>query len=204
MASGIKIDKVIAIDCETSGINFEANRSQCNESVAKNYQAVSWGLVIADADTFEIIDEMYIEVKWNGYSKWDAKAQAVHGLTKEYLEENGVEEEEAVVLILEFIIKHIDVKKPLYFLGHNIMSFDVPFFKDLLHRYGLKNIKIGHRYFDTFALSMGTVKEYDSNTLFERLGYKARDAHNALDDAKYALGVYRKVNKAWNQMLNGK
>ena len=204
MASGIIIDKVIAIDCETSGINFKSNRSECTESVAKNYQAVSWGLVVADAKTFKPIDELYVEVKWNGYSKWDVKAEQVHGLSKEYLEENGVDEEEALVMILEFIMKYVDIKKPLYFLGHNIMSFDIPFFKDLLNRYGIKDVKIGHRYFDTFALSMGTLKEYDSNTLFERVGYKARESHNSLDDAKYALGTYRKIQKAWTQMLKGK
>lgn len=204
MASGIKIHKVFAIDCETSGANFDSNKSQSNDSVAKGYQAVSWGIVVADVETFEPIDELYVEIKWNGYSKWDLKAQNIHGLTKEYLEENGVDEEEAVVMILEFIMKHADIKKPLYFLGHNVMSFDVPFFRDLLFRYGVENVKFGHRYFDTFSLSMGTVKEFDSNTLFSRVGYEDREEHNSLADAKYSLGVYRKVHKAWNQMLKGK
>lgn len=201
MGSGIKIDNIIAMDCETSGINFDANRSESNKSVAAGYQAVSWGLVISNTDHFKPIDELYLEVKWNGYSKWNAKAEEIHGLSKEYLEENGVDEEEALATMLEFIMKHIDIKKPLCFLGHNIMSFDLPFFRDLLYRYEIKNIKFAHRQLDTFSLSVGTVKEYDSETLFQRLGYKARDEHNSLIDAKQALGSYRRINKAWNQML---
>ena len=147
---------------------------------------------------------MYLEIKWNGYSKWDSKAQDVHGLTKDYLEKNGVEEEEALVMMLEFIMKHVDIKKPLYCLGHNVMSFDIPFFRDMLFRYNVEGIKFGHRHFDTFALSMGTVKEHDSNQLFKCVGLKSREEHNSLTDAKYALDTYRRINKAWNQMLEGK
>jgi DNA polymerase III alpha subunit (gram-positive type) len=122
-------------------------------------------------------------------------------MSKEHLEKNGLKEEDALYDMVEFIMKHVDVSKPLYCLGHNLVSFDIPFFKDLLFRHEVVGITFAHRQLDTFALSMGTVQEHDSNTLFSRLGLASRGKHNALDDAKYSLEVYRKINRAWKTML---
>jgi DNA polymerase III alpha subunit (gram-positive type) len=204
MSGGIHIDKILAMDCETSGINWNAGKSHSRDSVAIGQQCVSWGLIISDTATFKPIDEMYVEIKWNGKANWDVKAEKTHGLSREYLEEHGLDEEDAVVDIVEFIMQYIDIKKPIYCLGHNVATFDIPFMRDMLYRQGIKNIKFGHRCFDSFALSMGTVQEFDSNTLFERLGMKERGDHNALEDARNALDSYRLIHKAWNAMLKGK
>lgn len=202
MSSKGEIDKFVALDCETSGLNWAANKSGKNESVAKGYQAVSWGLVISDVKTYKPIDELYVEIKWNGKSHWDSGAEKIHGLSKEYLEEHGMdEEEEAAVEMVEFIMKHIDISNPIYLLGHNVAGFDLPFLKDLFYRYEFEGLKFGHRHFDTFSLSMGTVKQHNSNDLFKKLGLPIREDHNALEDAKYALEVFRRINVAWNKML---
>lgn len=197
----IKMKRIIAMDCETSGMNWNSGKSQYNESIAHGYQAVSWGFVISSPDDFKPIDKLYLEIKWNGTSKWDNKAESIHGLTKEYLEENGVNEEDAVVTILEFFMEYLDITKPLYFLGQNVTTFDVPFFKDLLYRYNIKDIKIGQRHFDTFALAAGTIMKYDSESIFKKLGMKGRGAHNSLQDAENALETYRRINMAWNKMI---
>lgn len=201
MPSGIHIGRVLAMDSETSGLNWKSGHSGCNTSVANGYQAISWGFVVTDTEHYKPIAELYIKIKWNGESQWDMKAEKIHGMSKEYLEKHGVDEEEAVMDILEFLLEHFDVTKPIFVLGHNVGTFDLPFLKDLLFRHAVENIKFGHRCFDTFSLSMGTVKEHDSNTLFERVGLPVRTEHNALDDAKYALEVFRRLNKAWNLML---
>jgi hypothetical protein len=51
---------------------------------------------------------------------------------------------------------------------------------------------------------MGTVKQFDSPTLFNRLGLKDRKTHNSLEDALLSLEVYRRISIAWKQMLKGK
>lgn len=201
MPSGIKIGRIVAMDCETSGINWGAGHSEVNQSIAQGFQAVQWGFVISDTKDYKPIAELELKIKWNGESKWDMKAEAVHGMSKEYLEKHGVDEEEAVMDILEFFMEHLDITKPIFVLGHNAATFDLPFLKDLLYRHGVKKIKFAQRCFDSFSLSMGTIKEHDSNTLFKKIGYKDRDDHNALDDAKMALGAFRLLNKAWTQML---
>ncbi len=201
MPSGIKIDRILAMDCETSGLNWKSGHSECKQNVAEGYQAVQWGFVISDTKDYKPIAELEVKIRWNGESKWDVKAEAVHGMSKEYLEKHGVDEEEAVMDILEFLLEHLDITKPIFVLGHNVGTFDLPFLKDLLYRHGVEKIKFGHRCFDTFSLSMGTIKEHDSNMLFKRLGFADRNDHNALDDAKMALASFRLLNKAWTQML---
>ena len=201
MASGIGIDRILVLDCETSGINWESAHSHCNPNVALGYQSVAWGMVITDPAHYKPIDELYVEIKWNGKSKWDMSAEKVHKLSKEHLEEHGLSEEDALYDIIEFIMKHIDIKKPIYCMGHNVMAFDIPFFRDLLCRHNIKGLKFGHRHFDSFALSMGTVQELDSESLFNRLGLPERKTHNALEDTKYTLEVYRRIHRAWTKML---
>lgn len=199
MGSGIKMDRILAMDCETSGLNWDAGHSDKYGSVIKGYQTVSWGLVAADMD-FNPIAELYVEIKWDGISKWDQRAEEIHGLSKEYLEEYGMDEEEAIVTMVEFLMDNFNLDKPIYGLGHNAASFDLPIFRELLHKYEIPGIRFGHRAFDTFALSMGTVGELNSDALFKRVGLPVREGHNSLDDAKYALDTYRRINKLWKMM----
>lgn len=200
MGSGVKMDRILAMDCETSGLNWDAGHSDKYASVIKGYQTVSWGFVVSDL-SYNPIDELYVEIKWDGSSKWDSRAEEIHGLSKEYLEEHGMEEEEAIIEIVEFMMRNFDLSKPIYALGHNAATFDLPIFRELLAKYEIPGIRFGHRAFDTFALSMGTVGELDSNTLFKRVGLPVREDHNSLDDAKYALESYRRINKLWKKML---
>lgn len=204
MSSGKQIQRVLAMDCETSGINWKAARSDCDESIARGFQSVSWGLVVADTKDYKPIDERYVEIKWNGESRWEPKAEEVHGLSKEYLEENGMDEEEAIIEMVEFIMEYFDITKPLYCLGHNVASFDIPFFRNLLYRHEVGGIRFAQRHFDTFSLSMGTVKMHDSNDLFHKVGLNTREAHNSLEDAKYSLESFRRINLAWEQMAKRK
>ena len=204
MGSGIKIGRIVAMDCETSGINWKSGASECTESIAKGFQAVQWGFVISDTEHYKPIAELEVKIRWNGESKWDVKAEQVHGMSKEYLEKHGVDEEDAVMDIVEFFMEHLDITKPIFVLGHNVGTFDLPFLKDLLYRHGIQKIKFGQRCFDSFSLSMGTIKEHDSNMLFKKVGFADRADHNALDDAKMALGSFRLLNKAWTQMIERK
>ena len=199
MGSGVKMDRILAMDCETSGMNWDAAKANCTKNAIHGYQPVSWGMIATDL-SYKPIAELYVEIKWNGVAKWNSEAEKIHGLSKEYLEEHGMEEEEAVATIIEFLMEHFNLDKPIYCLGHNVASFDVPVLKDMFARYDVPGIRFGHRHFDTFSLSMGTVRELDSNTLFKRMGLPIREEHNALDDAKYALASYRRINKLWKMM----
>lgn len=200
MAKRGKFDVVFAVDCETSGINYE--RGKCR-NVTTNYQSISWGIIAARADNFKKIDEMYVEIQYNPKKYlWDTRAENVHGLSKDYLKENGETEEDAAAMIGEFIAEYLDdLNKPIVLLGHNVATFDKLFLEKLLHGNDLP-FKFAHRSLDTFSLSMATVKEYNSDDLFDAFGLDERGYHNALDDADNALQVFRKVNLIWDKIIS--
>lgn len=183
-----KIDKILAIDIETTGFNR-------GDDITINHQIISIGLIVATGD-LEFVESFYTEIKWNGKSHWSSAAQEIHGLTVEYLNENGVDEEDAVASIAEFILKHYDPEEAIVFLGHNPRNFDVPFFKKLMHKYGI-DFKVAHRAIDSFSAGFVTLGTKNSDELFE-VFYPKRGKHNALDDAAMALGVCRKIRKIFN------
>lgn len=188
-----KIDKILCLDIETSGLN------KSSEDITKNHQIVSIGLIVSDGD-FNEIDNLYLEIKWNGKSRLDYNAEKVHGLSREYLEKYGISEEDAVVNIAEFIFKYFGTENSIYILGHNAYKFDVPFLRKLLKKYDLDHFKFGSRYIDTFSIGFTLFGKQNSDEIFS-LFYKKREKHNSLEDARMALGVCRKVRKMIKNIL---
>ena len=188
-------DVIFAVDCETSGINYTSN------DISNNYQSISWGIIVSDPDTFEEIDSIYVEIKFDDTKYlWDWKAEKIHGLSREHLEENGETSEDASAIITDFILKYHNIDKPLILLGHNVGTFDRIFLKKLLHSHGM-NFKFAGRCLDTFSLSMGTVKEFNSDDLFNRFGLKERAHHNSLEDARNSLMIFKYCSELWEEFV---
>lgn len=199
------IEKFMVVDCETSGMAHNCDDPSYNPTTGDTYQAVSWGLIVADAFTLEPIEKMYVEIKWNGESEWSAKAQSIHGLTLEYLETNGVSEEEAVVEIASLILKHWGPDSPVHLGGHNVATFDLPFLRRLLRSQGLE-IKFGNKYVDSNSIGFSTFGTHNSDDLFAMVGCPERDPnkHNALVDAENSLQAMRTIKQLFNACLEGK
>lgn len=184
-------DKILAMDCETSGLNFNTT----DPSIG--FQSVSWGLIVADAATFKPIEELYIEIQWDGKSSWVKEAEDVHGLSKEYLSKNGVTREEAAVSIGNLIYKHwnptsdLSHQRNVRCLGHNVATFDIWFMRELLNPFEIM-FPTGNRFIDTSSISFATFGCYTSDEAFDLIGFK-RDKHNALEDARAALELVRVV-----------
>ena len=118
-------EKILVIDCETTGLAVNQDDPSFDPSSGKEYQAISWGLIVADANTLTSIEKMYIEIQWNGEAVWDARAEKIHGLSKEHLKKNGFTETEAVEAIGTLIMKHWGPTVSIRTLGHNVHSFDI-------------------------------------------------------------------------------
>jgi DNA polymerase III, epsilon subunit and related 3''-5'' exonucleases len=183
-------DKFLVIDCETSGLNFD-NTSM---DITKGYQSVSWGLIVSDLETMSVIEELYVEIKWDGESKWHPKAEAVHGLSKEYLLENGLEGAQAAEEIALFLSKHFGVDDTIICMGHNVSRFDIPFLKKLLIGNGFP-FNFSHRSIDSSTLGLIAVNAFTSQQLFDELGITRGDVHNALGDARCSLKACRMIRK---------
>lgn len=190
-----EFDKILAIDVETSGLNS----GEDGEAIAKGYQIVSIGLIVADTKFFKPIDTLYLEIKWDGISKWTSDAERIHGFSKKYLDINGVSEEDAVEMIVLFINKHFGIDKPLSLLGHNV-QFDAVFLKQLLNKYNCY-FKFSHRNVDTFSLGMPLLQAFNSNQLFEKMGFESRITHNSMQDIEMTLKACRLISKMWRDHL---
>lgn len=188
------IELVLFVDTETSGIAFKSDDPSHDPVTGETYQAVSFGLVVANAQTLKTIEELYVEIKWNGDSKWSKEAEGVHGLSLAHLEENGVDEEEAVVQIASLILKYWGPDSPVCLGGHNVASFDKFFLRRLLRKHGVE-VKFGAKTLDTNSLGFGTFGTHNSDDLFAVVGCPDRDPanHNALQDARNAQQTFRTV-----------
>jgi DNA polymerase III epsilon subunit-like protein len=196
---------VLAVDCETTGLDWEA------DDPSIGHQAISWGLVVADAETLIPIEELYLEVKWNDEMRAKRAADpefgsggtGIHGLTFAHLEEHGIPEDEAVVKILELIIKYWGPTQQVKCLGHNVISFDIPFLKSMLRRFGVE-VRFGSRQIDTNGIGFATVGSYSSDALFAAMGFDNREGHNSLEDAKQALESTRRIRLLWDDFIGVK
>jgi DNA polymerase III epsilon subunit-like protein len=183
------ITRVLALDCETTGLHFNQDNPALGDGKRGYFQTVSWGLIVANAITLEPIEELYLEIQWDGNSIWNTKAESVHGLSKAYLKENGVTRTEAVESIGNLIIDHWGIDSPVHVLGHN-PQFDLAFLKADLRSEGLE-IKFGNKMIDTNSVGFTVYNTHNSDDLFEMVGLPQREDHNALTDAQNALYVVK-------------
>ena len=183
------VTRILVIDSETSGLAYNCDDPSYNPKTHETFQAVSWGLIVADAKTLEPIEKIYLEVKWDGKSQWNQRAEQIHGLSKDYLAENGIETWEAVEIIGNLIIDHWGPDSPVHICGHN-PHFDLWFLKRLLRSEGLE-IKFGNKMIDTNSVGFTVFGTHNSDDLFETVGLPIRAKHNALDDALSALKVLK-------------
>lgn len=192
---------ILAMDCETTGLAYNSDDPSYDPVTHDEYQAISWGLVVANASTLIPIEELYLEVKWDPRCVWSSGAEKVHGLSREYLEENGVPEADAAVLIANLIVKYWGTNS-VRTLGHNVATFDVWFMKRLMRKFGIE-IPFGNRHVDTSSIGFVNYSVYTSDQLFELMGYDTREKHNALDDAHMSLGSARMTRMAMAAALEG-
>lgn len=193
-------EKILVVDSETSGMAFGVDDPSFNPDTGETYQSVSWGLIVANAQTLEPIEEMYVEIKWDGESKWDARAQAVHGLTLEHLEENGLDAEEAVVEIAGLILRHWGPESTVCLAGHNVVTFDMWFLKRLLRSQGIE-VKFGNRHIDTNSIGFSVYTTFNSDDLFAQVGCVDRGVHNALEDARNVLTTLKVTRGLFNNCI---
>lgn len=191
----------LVLDCETSGICFGTTNPAHNPETGERYQIVSIGMIVVEVATFTPVRELYLEVQWDGKSGWSSKAEAVHGLSKQYLEENGVTPEEAVTEILEILLDYWGPTGTISLAGHNVASFDLFFLDQLLRDFDV-SVTFGSRHVDTYSIGITVYGAYDSNELFELVGVN-RDLHNALEDARACVKVLQTTREFAEAMLGG-
>ena len=197
-------DLILAIDCETTGLAYGSDDPSYNAATKQSYQAISWGLIVVEAARMKTIEELYVEVQWDGKSECMASAEKIHGLSREYLAKNGKTPEEAVELIANLILDYWGPSSPISLLGHNVTTFDRMFLLRAMREQGIE-IKLGNRHIDTFSVGFCTFGTFNSDELFEAVGLPDRDPnnHNALVDAQNAVAAVRSTRAIFQHALEG-
>ncbi len=185
---------ILIVDVETSGSTFGTY-----EETFKRYQAIAFGAIVATSDTFEEVASLSIKVKFDASKyEWSAEAEKMHGLSREHLEALGLENEEAAAELAEFILNHFGTGKVM-FANHNPW-FDIEALRQLLEPHGVMP-DLHHVVLDTSALGFITMGKYRSNDVFSFFNGERPAVHDALGDARMALGVLRGIREIVNTVL---
>ena len=196
-----QFDFILAIDTETSGYNKENGNYAVSKDGTKEYQVVSAGISIASRKTLKPIENLYVEIKFNDRFQWDMGAEKVHGLSREYLEKNGIEESEAVVKIAELILKYWGPTKQINFCGCNV-GFDICFLQRMFERHGIE-LNISGRHIDVTTLGLVLYDTFNSDELFEAVGLPPREKHDSMEDCLYALKTAQISKKLFQTITTG-
>lgn len=191
------LTRILALDTETSGLAYNCVDPSYNPTTKQMYQPLSVGLVVVDAQTLKPIDKLYVEIKWDEKFVWSEDAAKIHGLSKSYLDQNGMTMSEAVEAVGNLIIDHWGPTSPICVLGHN-PQFDISFLRRLMASEGIE-LRFGSKTINTNAIGFAVFGTHNSDDLFETVGLPKRDKHNALDDALAALKVVQVIRALANQ-----
>ena len=139
--------------------------------------------------------EFYVELK-PAFPGFLAEAMAVHGISREHLESNGVEAAEAMRRFADWTRSCLKDEEMPVFVGHNAV-FDWAYINYYFHHFGVENI-FGYKAIDSKSLAMGVlgISWWDANKdfLLERLPglvgiSQDETAHNALHDARFQARI---------------
>lgn len=196
--AGFKPTHILVIDWETSGAEFGMSA----EEIAKKYQGISLGLIVADFETLEEVYSDYFLIKYDSQYTWTQKAEEIHGITREELEKNGVSREEAMERVLGAILEFWGPKGIIVFGAHNA-AFDMAFLQEQILKPAGVTLEFHQAKLDTAVLGMMLFGNGRSDFVFELLaGCDGRGAHNSLDDARFCLQSMRTAKQLFQEIFN--
>lgn len=176
------------IDCEASG------------PMPPLYNMLSVGITVVRpmAGRHEIGESFYVELK-PIFPGFDDEALAVCGLDPDRLREEGVEPEEAMARIREWVHRvNIPSDDRPVFVGHNAV-FDWAHVNYYFRHFGMEN-PFGYKGIDTKSLAMGRLgvawNETSKENLEHLLGLPPQDPeklHRADYDAQYQALILQRL-----------
>lgn len=197
--AGFKPTHILVMDWETSGAEFGMSA----EEIAKKYQGISLGLIVADFETLEEVYSDYFLIKYDSQYTWTQKAEEIHGISREELEKNGVSREEAMERVLGAILEFWGPKGIIVFGAHNA-AFDMAFLQEQILKPAGVTLEFHQAKLDTAVLGMMLFGNGRSDFVFELLaGCDGRGAHNSLDDARFCLKSMRTAKQLFQEIFNG-
>lgn len=174
----------LAIDWETSGYSLP--------DYASKHQGISIGAAVFNLKTFEPIETYYQVIKFNKKYEWDQGAERIHGLSREFLYENGVSQEDAALEFGSLILKYFGDSK-IVLLGHRCY-FDKAFTNQLFDTVDM-TLPWDPIQIDSAAFALSFLGVTLSDDLFDICGMPPRTEHNALEDVLMTLESIKSIKQ---------
>ena len=182
----------LGIDSETTGFSLP--------NYAEKHQMISYGAVIVDNESLTIVDSLYNEIKFDESKyEWTSGAEAIHGISRQHLEEHGKDSTAAAMELAAFILKYFGPSPVVMILGHN-PNFDIAFMRQLLEPNGMMP-EISNRVIDSSVVAFTNLNDTTSNNMFAHCGFEDRKAHNALEDILLTVAALKHFRTAYQSTL---
>lgn len=162
---------IVCWDVETTGLNpkddfiIQLAASKFNKTTGETVEEKSW--YVKPAHKYEIAKG----------------AVEAHGLTKEFIEENGVYFKEVAPEFLE-MIKDADL------LSYNGNSFDIKFLNEECKRWNIELDIENKMFYDAFSMECRFAPRNLSTIYLKYTGREMEDAHNALADVRATKEIF--------------
>lgn len=162
---------IVAYDVETTGLN------------PKEDFIIQLAMIKFEKATFEVVSKKNWYIKPAHKYTINPQAQEKHGISKEWLDENGV--------YLKDIISEIDeMINGCDFLTYNGNSFDIKFLYKDLQMWGYELELENRKYYDSFAMEC-RFSPRDLASIYKKYTDEELDgAHNALADVEATIKVF--------------
>ena len=155
-------------------------------------QGIQLGATIVRWDTLDVVDTFLVDIKYDPRYLWSDEAERIHGLSREYLEKNGVSQEDAAVQFANFILKWFGTDDVMC-VGHNVI-FDIEFLEQLMVPFDIMP-KLHITKVDLASIGYTMLGLHKSDDIFSFLGMPQREEHNALEDCIYTSEAIRLIRK---------
>lgn len=164
-------DQIVAFDVETTGLNPRTNH------------IIQISLVKFDSKTFDIIATKSWYIKPELDFTMEETAEKTHGISKEFILENGVSLRKVFPEIVEFL-GNCDV------LTYNGNNFDNGFLYNDLKELGLE-LDYNRTFYDAYVIETKRNSRKLSAVYLKYTGKTLEDAHDALADALATVEVFK-------------
>lgn len=191
---------VLIMDWETTGAEFGLSA----ENIAKKYQGISVGMIVADFEHLTEVYSDYMMIKFDPSKYvWTDRAEEIHGISRTQLEEHGLDWEEAAARILNPILEYWGPNGIIIFGAHNA-AFDMAFLQEQILKPAGVTLEFHQARLDTAVLGLMLLGNGRSDAVFSLLaGCDSRGAHNALEDARLCLESMRTAKQLFAEILGG-
>lgn len=199
----VKEKKYLALHVDTTGLNFDGY------DVTEGFDIVAICLMVCDLE-FNVLDHVVLYNSTVNESDLQNSTQ-YHGITRAVLDEMGLDEEDFVAEIANFIIKHFfpidedsddEYYAPIKCIGHNIGTFSLPFLTALLDRHSLP-INFSVNVLDTYSVLIPTAGELTLNQLIEIFGDDpdGDDYSSTCYKCKVFINIFKRIRKLWTKKV---